>query len=433
MFTKDISFEDCLLDLVDNSIDGLIRTSELGLSNISNSIFSDEDSSESKSNHWRVDISYSEDKVCIRDNCGGIDLKYAMEEAFNFGHGIDWNKGFLGVYGVGLKRALFKIGNQFSIKSKTRKNGFSCSLLVDDWVKKDDSFDDWRLPIIKEGKAKSIEEEGTIIEITRIHPEVKMRMAEGTIENILVDAISRTYTFFLGKYVNISLNGVSVNPMHIPIARPESGTGSYEEFDINGVNVKIFATLAEANEDGEYEHDNAGWYVICNGRAVLSADKSKVSGWGTHAMPTFQPKHRGFIGFVFFESEDPMMLPWTTTKRGLNKESAVYLRVRNKMITGARPVLSFINKWYPSRNIVSSERETAKQALPSSFQDIKSSGNVSFQASAPPKPVRTTMKVQYHAKISDIDKINKHVRKNLSGGRVGKLTFDYFLKNEGLS
>ena len=34
MFTRDISLEDCLLDLIDNSIDGLIRSKQLDTRNI---------------------------------------------------------------------------------------------------------------------------------------------------------------------------------------------------------------------------------------------------------------------------------------------------------------------------------------------------------------------------------------------------------------
>ena len=39
MFKKDISLEDSILDLVDNSIDGLVRTEHLNLSHISKWIF----------------------------------------------------------------------------------------------------------------------------------------------------------------------------------------------------------------------------------------------------------------------------------------------------------------------------------------------------------------------------------------------------------
>jgi len=33
MFTRDISLEDCILDLIDNSIDGLIRTRSIEIGN----------------------------------------------------------------------------------------------------------------------------------------------------------------------------------------------------------------------------------------------------------------------------------------------------------------------------------------------------------------------------------------------------------------
>ena len=32
MFTRDISLEDCILDLIDNAIDGLVRTRKIDIS-----------------------------------------------------------------------------------------------------------------------------------------------------------------------------------------------------------------------------------------------------------------------------------------------------------------------------------------------------------------------------------------------------------------
>ncbi len=39
MFTKDIGLEDCILDLIDNSIDGLIRSRKIKLSALSKWVF----------------------------------------------------------------------------------------------------------------------------------------------------------------------------------------------------------------------------------------------------------------------------------------------------------------------------------------------------------------------------------------------------------
>src|SRR5437867_1881039 len=109
MFTKDISLEDCVLDLIDNSIDGFIRSRGLRLSQIASAIWEKKNPKLSATNLPLIQVSISEAGFTISDNCGGIDLKEALTEVFNFGHPIGWETEFLGVYGIGLKRALFKL------------------------------------------------------------------------------------------------------------------------------------------------------------------------------------------------------------------------------------------------------------------------------------------------------------------------------------
>jgi hypothetical protein len=436
MFTKDISLEDCILDLIDNSIDGCIRNTGLKLDTISKSIFSKTGKSIiNPAQLPAITVTYSAQKVQIKDNCGGIDLEYARTEAFNFGHSPEWESGYLGVYGVGLKRALFKIGDEFEIQSKTIKNGFASHLTVSHWLQQDQSFEDWRIPLEPQPKADNQKDAGTNILISKLHDEVKMRLEAGSIDTSLYRSISDTYRFFINKYVRIRLNDADVEPSRIPLGKPADGTVSYDEYEQDDVRVKIFATVAEKDETGHYDQDFAGWYIVCNGRVVLTADKSQISGWGMDSMPTFQPKHRSFIGVVFFESENPLHLPWTTTKRDLNRESAVYLRARNKMLTAARPVIKFINSQYPSdQDMEPVEREIAQAVTGTSFGNLVAKTGTTFNAAAPKRKVKTTQSVQYHAEIRDLEKVRSHLRRPRMGvGEIGKYTFKYFLEKEGLA
>src|SRR5215469_14732783 len=107
MFTRDIALEDCILDLVDNSIDALIRTRELDLED---AVLSNRRAGKTAT----ISIAISPKQISITDDCGGIPLQKAQHEVFNFGHSL---KGFkdltdrgLGAYGIGLKRAIFKMG-----------------------------------------------------------------------------------------------------------------------------------------------------------------------------------------------------------------------------------------------------------------------------------------------------------------------------------
>ncbi|HUF03693.1 MAG TPA: ATP-binding protein, partial [Aridibacter sp.] len=224
MFTKDIGLEDCILDLVDNSIDGLIRTRNIELAEITNKIFAKgRRTSTSLKGMPIVRVDHSTEAVEISDNCGGIEYGYAKREAFNFGHGDDWQSGYLGVYGVGMKRALFKIGNKFEIESRTIQTGFFTSLIVSDWLREDSSPEDWQIPLRPLAEAKSESTAGTVIKISDLHDEVQMRLGSGSIDASLFKSISRTYAFFIREYVRIYLNGNEVLPFRIPVSKPEHG------------------------------------------------------------------------------------------------------------------------------------------------------------------------------------------------------------------
>ena len=59
-----------------------------------------------------ISVSVSKDSVVVTDNAEGIDFESAKEEVFRFGHSAQHQntRDRLSVYGIGMKRALFKIG-----------------------------------------------------------------------------------------------------------------------------------------------------------------------------------------------------------------------------------------------------------------------------------------------------------------------------------
>lgn len=178
--------------------------------------------------------------------------------------------------------------------------------------------------------------------------------------------------------------------------------------------------------------DRAGWYILCNGRVVVFADKSELTGWGVVG-PQFMPKYRGFVGAAFFFSNDPSVLPWTTTKRGLNRESRVFQLARHKMVAIGRPVLTFLNDMYPSDAPEEvPERELADSVVSTPIHELTSSGEKSFGAHRRKKPVKpATVSVQYRARKSDIARAKKWLAKPRWGaGKVGAHALKYFLEQE---
>ena len=85
--------------------------------------------------------------------------------------------------------------------------------------------------------------------------------------------------------------------------------------------------------------------MVCNDRAVLFCDKSELTGWGETGVPRYHTQFIAVFGVVEFRCEDPAKLPTTTTKRGVDASSLLYLQVKNKMRDGMRRFTSYTNQW----------------------------------------------------------------------------------------
>lgn len=437
MFTRDIPLLDCVLDLIDNCVDGLARTGQLQMHTISDDIFSQGSNSvPRKADRPYVEIEFDSNQFRIIDSCGGIDYLYALDDVFNFGHSTTRSKEYLGVYGVGMKRALFKMGKRIVIKSRTVKNGFECNLDVEKWMANDAKMEDWTIDITKIPAARTPTLAGTEIVVAPLKKEVADLLSSHRFETDLSKVIGRVYAFLVDKYVRISVNGVDVKAFKVPVSEPRNGKTAYEEFEQDGVKVRIFATLATSgSEHAGPTKENSGWYVACNGRLILVADTSELTGWGVKPTPIWVPKYTSFIGFVFFESKNALKLPWTTTKRSVNGESAVYRKAISRMAVLARPILTFCSRKYPSdEDQEPIEREIAKQMVPTTFARLVRKASSAFGVEAPDQKVKkSTVRVQYEAKIVDIKKIRKHLRKpHIGAAKIGEHAFDYFLRQEGL-
>jgi len=427
MFIRDLSLEDSILDLIDNSIDSLIKQRNI---NVSEALVPIENNGQTESTTKiepaSIQIIFNEKLFHIEDNCGGISVKDAIEDVFRFGHPKGARVGQLGVYGIGLKRAIFKIGEHITIKSKTADEGFEMVIPVPEWSEDPN----WTLPMEVIGGTKDPAIAGTSITIKSYRAEVAERLKSGRFEGHLKEMIALTYSFFLDRYVTITLNGYKIEPNYIPLGSSTEVTVAKEVFEDDGVTVTIYAGLAARDADGQWRAADAGWYAACNGRLVVAADKTELTGWGI-GMGTFVPKYRGFIGLVFFYSKNPLSLPWTTIKRGINQESLVFQRTRTRMAAIARPVLRFMDDMYSSEE---KEREPQRQVAagikPQDIRNLTSSSSTDFEAKVQP-PTEHYVKVQYDAKENELDRVRKALgKRSWPATRIGRYTFEHFLKTE---
>jgi hypothetical protein len=421
LLTRDISLVDAVLDLIDNSINSAIIVSREHLAEPNDYISLL--GKRTKTDIPSVAIVVDGRSFSIADSCGGISLQHAENNVFRFGReaseGADSTDDRLSVYGIGLKRAIFKIGNSVEMTSSHRKIGFHMKLDVAEW--EGTPQQKWSIPITAHhGRLNG--QYGTEIKITELYPDIRRRISDGTFYADLVRRIGRSYSYFLQRVVKVSVNGKVVEPLDVEFGE---NTAS-QAFKLNDVSCAVIAGIS-IPKGRFHTAEVAGWYIFCNGRAVAFADKTGLTGWGTF-LPNFQPKHRPFIGLVFFTSEQPEKLPWTTTKSSINQESAVWQHALRVMGAVGKQITSYLDARYSDDGTEITTDELATVAgKPESALRAVSTGTRTFSYK---KAKKDTTSVQFAVKIAQINEIRNYLgRRSMSNGEVGRHTFDYFLDN----
>ena len=414
MLVKDIGLIRSIVDLVDNSVDGAKHIRRDG----------DYDG-------LSVRIEATKDHFRILDNCGGMAVEVARNYAFRFGRvaGAPEVPHSVGQFGVGMKRALFKMGKRFEIESTTADSKFRIEVDVEQWSQKEDwSFEFSELD--ENSGEKDPDKRGTVITIEQLHENVAESFELENFQNRLREELEQAHINSMDKGLSVTLNGLPLrsNPLVLLNSeeiKPALMETSYKDGS-SPVNVKIFAGIANS------EPSDAGWYIFCNGRLVLGQDQSVVTGWGD-GLPKYHNQYSRFRGYVFFDSDDTSNLPWNTTKTGVDSDSPIYRAVRLEIMRMARPVFQFLNKLKVERDR-DDERgrplETAvKVAQATKVSNVERKGN--FVAPQPPKrrsrPDTTT--IQYSKPAKEVDRVKKILQVS-SNREVGEKTFDYFLEME---
>lgn len=429
IITKDISLEDSILDLIDNSIDSIIRGQNI---DIEEAIFNPRKLKRRKF----INIEFTPEKFEISDNAGGISREDAENEVFIFGSPQKPERSYLSVYGIGLKRAIFKIGKDIRIISKTKKEGWQIKIDVEEWL---NDPKNWTFKIEEFTKAKNTEEEGTTITITNFVDETRRRVKESSFLRKLSREISTVYSVFLGNYVEVFLGQEKIEGIPIPISAPEGGSIQAETYRDSGITVKIAVGIQTQNKKGQWEQALAGWYILCNGRMVVNANKEGLTFWGTSingGLPAFVAKYRGFIGVVVFLAKDPENLPWSTTKRDLNTDSLAYQRAKSKMVLASKPILRTLNNFYAhEQNKKTLEQEATKAAVktqlkPLTLKELGLEKTSTFKYEPHQLEEFAYIKIEYEVTKGTFEKAKKLSKQNLSYNELGLFTFKYFLKNE---
>ena len=425
MITRDIQLPDAIVELIDNSIDGIKRKRVENYAG------------------YFIRVNFNRDSFVIEDNCGGIDLSIAMEYAFVFGkpqsaRDREEKVETTGTFGIGMKRALFKMGSEFEVSSKASCSDFVLRVDVNNWISEE--VWDFPLAIANDDVPHDEMECGTKITVSKLFSGISRSFMYTPFINEVISIVQRRANAEISRGLTIEINGTRIEGAFLSVINGGRVLPYKHTFTSSDITVMVIAGIAP-----ETDPDKAGWYVYCNNREVLSADKSSLTTWKDEndlEGIKYHNDYAAFRGFVFFTSIYPEYLPWNTSKTGVDGSSAIYSEARSHMINAFKVITSELKKLAKLEEEIrtttanSLKRQTAMSihfyaahSLPEktdvSFVDFYKEQTISRIAQS------TTTRITYDA---DKDMVNK-VKQILSVSKnrdVGIKTFDYFVEMEGL-
>ncbi|WP_432726551.1 ATP-binding protein [Variovorax sp. W6] len=427
MLTRDIALEQALLDLIDNSVDGaksLGRTGDtpfLGL---------------------QIRIEFDKTKFRIIDNCGGFDRATARDYAFRFGRPANSPRTphSIGQFGVGMKRALFKFGHHFSIRSATKNEAWAVDVAVQEWENQKDWHFPWS-PFVPDDQI-SQDTPGVEIIASELRGEVGWKFSSPQFQNAIIGLIKSKHRQFIAQGLQIIVNGISVDAFSLYLLVREDGRfrPGLDNFQITDtgespVNVRIIVGV------GQSAPKEAGWNVICNGRVILEADRREVTGWGvvedesnSIAIPTFHNQFARFRGIVNFDSDDSSRVPWNTTKTDVNQDSPVWQTAFGRMVEMMRPVISFLNDLDNDiEEFTKNESpllDFVSKSVPMKVETLNTKAAFLAPARGSISKTVRTIKVQYSKPVDDVEFLMAELKVS-SAKAVGEKTFELAFERMG--
>lgn len=406
MLTRDISLLSSLVDLIDNSVDAALSSG--GFSGKT------------------IEISLSGERFEIIDNCGGISKKAATEYAFKFGRPATApnTPHSVGRFGVGMKRALFKMGRAFKIYSKHQQDSFLVNVDVDEWISNPSV---WQFQLLEQ---EIDGEYGTRIIVDKLHENISDKFKDGVFINNLISMIGKSHFSAIKNGLNIFVNTVPVRNKDIKIKLSEDLGFVFSHHQINGVSITIKAGI------GDRDLHEGGWYVFCNDRMIEGASKSSLTGWGVDGIRSYHPDVAFFRGLIEFKSADGANLPWNTTKTGIDTDNPIYRSALVHMKLAMRKVTELLKDRVKEQegldkgSILEGYINKAIEDAPliSIFDATGQNVFVRPQLASIPKTI-TQRNISYSVDEKELNLVKEALGVSTNKD-VGLYTFKYFLDNE---
>ena len=302
--TKDITLDSAICDLIENSINSAKKLS--GFKSLKG---------------YRVDLYIDQnynDKYdfVIRDNCGGITREDAKNRAFKLGNDFKDNK--LG-FGIGMKRALFKLADEYTLESYTLYDKFKIEMNVKEWVKKST----WKTPIKKNNNKENLES-GVVISISKLNNKIEDELLSKEFQRNFITTIKINFEFALEAGFEINLNNKRLEYNSSLFAKNLLEDRKYIVSE-NEVILKI-------EHNSKRSCNYYGWNYVINGRNIIHGDKCILNNWHKNIKDNIYNFEK-FVGFVFINGDNVSELPLNTSKDGIDINNSMYVKIQKYMVS----------------------------------------------------------------------------------------------------
>ncbi len=381
---SDVSPIDAIKELVDNALDNWKRGAK----------------SESSEAKIEIECDFDNSLLNIKDDTGGISDSRIVD-LFALGQsGVSDVQRPIGAYGMGAKKAIVRLGQKATIKSRVpsaeRGYGFTVDeewLNKPEWTVDKKYFDD-----ITPGST-SIEIEDLQIDFNTDQEEEETSRFSGPEEFIeaIKAELSETYEDFLrgraistGDKIQIVVNGDKVTS-------PEPPQWSHTQYD--GYHVREYTEYQLELSDRKHPvyvdlkvglltsggQDDGGTDVYIQDRKITSRSTSDAGGWGNGYLPNYQPAlGRTRFQLRIYTDGETDTLPWDTQKSSVDPYNEVMQEAFNFM---RRAGLKYAKARYgpfpgPFTSAYGEESECALEKSPELF-DYSTRRHVSRQDHTP--------------------------------------------------
>jgi len=308
-------------------------------------------------------------------------------------------------------------------------------------------------------------QDGTTIVIGNLHPGIAERFGSDakSFTTDLDRMVATHYAYIIDRGFEVRINHSVVKPRPTRLIFDTNVRGANKEaiqpfmFKMRtkeGIEVFIAVgftrpipsqdEIVTEQEEKKYSSLDAGWTVLCNDRAVLYCDRSELTGWGEAGVPRYHTQFTAISGIVEFRAADASKLPTTTTKRGIDTSSTLYLQVKNKMREGMSLFTDYTNKW--KGRAEESRKQIEAAGPPIAFEELKAaSARLPFTATKRtipagdqykpklplPKKIDTgKRRISFVKPTEDVQAISQYLfdEPDRAASTVGEKCFDLVLK-----